>query len=177
MRCLVLLSTLIKQASCQIYTVGLYVELYCLSHSLSTYGALFSSLKAYSDQFITAHMGSIFRPRMLFIVPAFGEIGKTQPETTHCFLFSCHQACHDSLQHRKGSIVLAYRVFFWGDSIQPVVLIEHMPYFSQISKGAQMVSSVQNVTKNPSSFYKFHIQVIEDTGEETPRIPEHWVGP
>lgn len=72
-----------------------------------------------------------------------------------------------------------HTVFYWVTVSCLWFLQTICPTFHKSAKGhnrKEIVLSVQNVTKIPSSFYKLQIHVLEDTGRETQRIPEHWVG-
>lgn len=67
---------------------------------------------AYTDQFKTAHIGPIFSSIILPTIPAFGGMGKMQPETT--WLSALPSAMH-SMTHfstERGALFL-HRVFYW----------------------------------------------------------------
>ena len=61
---------------------------------------------AYTDQFKTAHIGPIFRSIILPMIPAFGGMGKMQPETTWLSVLpsAMHSMTHFSTE--RGALFL-----------------------------------------------------------------------
>ena len=125
-------------------------------------------------------MGPIFRSIMLLMIPAFGGMGRMQPERRHCSLFSPRPGVLWFTSVQKGKHCACTQSFLLGHTVSCLWFLQNIcPTFHKSAKGhnrKEIVLSVQNVTKIPSSFYKLQIHVLEDTARDTQRVPEHWVG-
>ena len=100
--CLWSVNTLIKQAS-QMSNICSMILCTTILLIINLWGFIFL---AYTDQFKTAHIGSIFRSIILPMIPALGGMGKMQPETTWLSVLpsAMHSMTHFSTE--RGALFL-----------------------------------------------------------------------
>lgn len=135
-----------------------------------------SSLKAYPGQYTIAYKGPIYRPIMLLMHPAFEEMERYSRK--QCILF-CSPASQPLLvwliSILRGVLCLQIYFFYWITVCCLWFLRDICSTFNKPAMGhnrREMVSSVQNVSKNLSRFHKLQIHVMKDTGGETERKPK-----